>query len=192
MNFIKNILFVSYLKNKGIRRICFVVGFCSFFIIMSSFVYNIIKHSLDKDFNIDKVYSDLLEVNEEIYYAYKYKTPYWYRKVDCLGIYLKHYNIEGYIRYEFTNYKNVFDDEKWCNYYQYECNILKAIKDKPIHLKCGVFDNYDTSNVESLSILFAIILLIFYTPFLFICLLKVIWQIFYWIYIGFKESVRKN
>lgn len=188
MDFIKNILFVSYLKNKGIRRICFVVGVCSFLSIISPFIYNIIKNSLDMDFNVDKVYSNLSEVNEEIYYAYQHNNPYWYRKVDCLGIYLKHYNIEGYTRYEFTHYKNVFDDENWCNYNQYECNILKAIKDKPIHLKCGVFDNYGTSKIKSLTIFFAIILFIFYAPFLFVCLLKVIWQILYWIYLGFKNK----
>lgn len=56
LNKIKNILFVSYLKNKGIRRICFILGVLFAIFPSASWYYRLNRHFYDLSFNnIDEV-----------------------------------------------------------------------------------------------------------------------------------------
>ena len=64
MTFLKNILFVSYLKNKGIRRICFILGVLFAIFPSASWYYRLNRHFYDLSFNnIDEV---------QMSYEYKY------------------------------------------------------------------------------------------------------------------------
>lgn len=179
---IKDILFVSYLKNKGIRRICFVTGiiFCTWML------FTIIQNVHDN--GVDKIYKNLQEANSDLYFSSKYHTRNWYKKTECMGIYLKKYNISKDIAYALNSHENVIETRYWCDYYPRDCNMLKAIKDNTIHLKCSALETYDNSAIRTLFNIFVFLLILFYLPFIFVCTLKFALKILNWIFLGFQQS----
>ena len=182
---IKNIFLFSYIKNKGIRRICFVAGICLFLWSFSNVINNV------SDSSVNKSYKNLKEANLDLYYASKYGSPKWYRKIECMAIYLKKYNIEHTLVYSFTTYEDVTSTHSWCDLYEKECGILKAIKDEPITLKCSSLEDYNHSTTESLCILAIFWIFEFYLPFILVSILKIIFNVFKWIISGFKESKKQ-
>lgn len=182
MKKIKDIFLFSYIKNKGIRRTCFIIGIC--LCIMP--LYNIQQSIFNR--NVDKLYSNLKSANEDLYYSSKYNNPYWYRKMECMSIYLKKYNIEKIQAYSFTTYENVISTHSWCDLYKKECSILKSIKNDPIHLKCSGIETYEHTTTEALFISFLFLSIVFYIPFIFVATLKIIFRILKWVISGFKEG----
>ena len=186
MKKIKNILFVSYIKNKGVRRLCFVIGLCLCIWLLFNVIPNISHNA------VDKLYNNLEDANTDIYLAHKFETPYWYRKNECMAIYLRKYGLDKNIAYAFNSSVNLLSEKYWCEFYQKECGILKAIKDEPIHLKCSALEGYDHEAIKSLSYIFIFLLVLFYLPFLLICILKLVLKILKWIISGFIESKPKK
>ena len=184
VKFLKNILFVTYIKNKGIRRICFMIGF-GFLVYYSALTI----HSFYTG-SIDKSYKNLEDANADIYYSHKYDMPYWYRKNHCMAIHLKKYNISSNITFVFNTYENILESSEygWCAINEKDCNILKAIKDDPIHLKCNGWEDENKSTLEQLFIILSWLLMFFYLPFIIVCILKMLFNIFKWVLRGFMEK----
>lgn len=183
MHFIKNILFVTYLKNIGIRRICFIVGLLICLYQSYSTMVNIVNVP-----SLNETYKDLSDINSRIYFDYKYNAPYWYRRVDCFGKQLNKYGLQdSFIHYSFTSYKDVINSP-WCEYYEKECKILKAIKDEPITLRCSKIETYEASTLEVFSYILIFLILCFYSPFIVVCILKVASKVLKWAFRGFREQ----
>ena len=182
MNFIKNILFVSYLKNKGVCRICLAVGLLLCLYQTYSITTNIMNVP-----TINETYKNLSDINSRIYFDHKYNVPYWYRRVDCFGKQLNKYGLQNtFIRYSFTSYEDVINSP-WCEYYEKECKILKAIKDEPITLKCSKIETYESSTLAAFLHILIFLILCFYLPFIVACMLKIATKALKWIFKGFKE-----
>lgn len=192
---IKNIFFVSYLKNKGVRRICFVVGIGILIYLSYVIFLGIIGRRIDVE------YKNLQDLNDDYYFRYSYinegtnisKVTYEYLiETECLAINLKKYGIDDqYIAHAFSSYKNILESS-WCDYYQDKCDILKSIKEKPIHVKCNGIESGYFNTISGLLFRFLVLLLGFYIPFIFACCTKIMYifikRIVLWIYAGFKEK----
>ncbi len=208
MNFIKNIFLVSYLKNKGVRRICFILGIL--FAITPTYIWyeelgnnfynesyeNIIAFGKENKYNTDK--------QKEVYN--KYPT----------GIEAKNLS-------NFNDWKNfMFDDYgegyRARRYYLEQCYTLKQLETKVeipegFHIVnnkkekrktlaeifqddegykklqefCPKFKQYMTQeiSISKANYLYLLKLLCsllwFYLPFLLSCIVK-------WVYTGFKEK----
>ena len=104
-----------------------------------------------------------------------------------MNIYLKKYGLKR-IAWAFTSYERAIDTDYWCDYYSKECNMLKAMKDEPIHLNCSPLESYEHSEFYSIIFLFIFLSVTFYLPFISVCTIKAIFKIFKWIISGFIES----
>ena len=186
MNIIKNILLVSYLKNKGVRRICFVVS-C---IMLIWFAYMSIFNARIYD-RIDIKYNNFQELNLYVYNAWNYKYKNWSKVIGCASSFMEK---QGFLRsdaWSMTVERDItIKESKWCYAYEKACSKLNQISQNPIHLKCGFFETFETTNTEGAVIWFSTLILFIYFPFL-TCLLvklayKMVKNITIWIYKGFK------
>ena len=205
MNFLKNIIFFSYIKNKGIRRICYIV---SFFIFVWFMYISITEDQIYK--GIDNLYPNFQSFNSDVYHSSRNrnrtesKRKYRKKIYDCASSYMKKKGFPIFVvnvmssnediigkgiscHLDFYNsyYNNSFDD----------CNRLKEIKGKPVHLKCGPFETYEHSNAEGALIWLIKLLLFTYFPFI-VCVAtdvayKLLKVVVMWIYQGFKESSKQ-
>ena len=198
MNFLKNIILVSYLKNKGIRRICFVLGLIPFtFYFVFGFVGNIKYNFYYEEY---KSFNDFVNIN-------KYSTI---RKKLVFEKYPAKIGIKNL--HNFDDWNSFFFDTEGSgslarNFYINSClsflvggeenvkeNILKVYSQDELpeaisKLKetCPKLQNYRTMPIKiyRLNILYLLwlipCLLLIYIPFLICCTIK-------WIYAGFKEK----
>lgn len=202
MTFLKNILFVSYLKNKGIRRICFILGILFAIFPSASWYDRLNRHFYDLSFNnIDEVQMSYeYKYNDEILKNIFYKYPMDFGK--------KLKKFEHWEDFFFNSYTEAYKDRKQlikiCNDLLRQSNNAEKLKldggywsqfeevkpknfDKKQMEFCQKFDKYINQPIHISSYDFAYILelwgviVAFYFPFLFCCLIR-------WIYMGFKEK----
>ena len=183
MKKIKNILLISYIKNKGIRRLCFVLGVCLCSLVLFKVIPNAYYNA------IDKLYPNLEAANADVYFSHEWNLPRWYRKEMCLAKYLKKYDISREVFYLVNSSDDLFTGIT-CDVYPRECSILKAIKDDPVNLKCSIFEDYNNSTAQGVTTLLLFLVILFYLPFLLACILKFIFKVLKWIYLGFEESAQ--
>lgn len=188
MNTLKNILFVSYLKNKGIRRICFVLGILPLTLCLYLFIIGF-NHSF-----YTKTYDNITEVSEfntkELTYIYNH-YPISVKKDGTL--------------IKFDAWKNFFISDfgggkEGRLKMSIQCHILEHDKRTELDsiwqsdedfekLKyfCKKFNQYITQKITvnicdySHLIMLLNAILFFYLPFLICCTFR-------WIYLGFKEK----
>lgn len=168
-NILRNILFVSYLKNKGVRRICFVLGVLFGVICFLDWHYEF-KHiklsyqSLEQAVQDNKYNRDVLE---RIYETYPVKFNFgksFYEWNDFFTGYDRKYNTT----ISLCQKKQKGEEEKYPSVEI--CNELKSYVSQPVKI-VNWNKLYDIKWV----------VFWFYFPFLF-CLP------FKWIYRGFKEK----
>lgn len=171
MNIIKNILLVSYIKNKGWRRLAFVVGLSLFIFLICTLASN--YHP------VDNTYENLIEMHSDIGVNSKKQYSYWYKELDCAVAFIEKKGLkheDAYSLFSFNKY------EEFCDLYPQQCEVLSKTKDNQINLKCNGFENikiYKTILVLTLS---------FYLPFILLCILKLTFKLIKWIYDGFLEK----
>lgn len=188
MKFAKNIIFVSYLKNKGIRRICFILSCCSML------YFSVLGFTLSRGYySIDETYHNFQSFNSDIYMSYKIGEKGWYKKIECASKYLKQYGFAHYDAYNMVEFKNILNrNSLWCQSNEVLCKRIEKIKDYPIHLKCGAFETYDYSNAQGFLIYLIFIIISFYLPFVLCVFAKLTYKALYgiieWIIKGFKEN----
>ena len=187
MNFLKNIVFVSYLKNKGVRRICFILGvicFIPFFILC----YN------ETDFGYYS-FKNIGEVREKrIRYDITYKVlEDVYKKYPFNFVFIDSFNSweNAFIDKYSDEYKLLADIRGVCKNRKEGENPIFDIKtpDEVVHeIKdiCDPLDKYMTQpiNVWTFRIshipMLVLPVIAFYLFFIICCLVK-------WVYLGFKE-----
>lgn len=180
MNILKNILFVSYLKNKGVRRLCFVSGIVLFVIFSCFSLSGIYKRQVDVKYN------NLQELNSQFYFAAKNNLSTWAKRQECAAIYFKKYGFTEIEAYSFSGEQDIFQGN-FCRAFPEKCEILKAMRNKPIHLQCNGLESYFFNSFEAALIIFTFLVFAFYFPFILCILLKFVGNICLWIYKGFKE-----
>lgn len=108
LNKIKNILFVSYLKNKGIRRICFILGILFAITPSASWYDRLNRHFYDLSFN------NINEVSQN----YTHNTPVLEK------IFMEHPPVNFNRKlYKFDNWRAFFID-KYSRSYQTRIKIM--------------------------------------------------------------------
>lgn len=176
MGFIKNILLVTYVKNKGLRRLAFIISCASVIYCLCMLFSNI--HPTDE------IYKNLEDMQTDVRVYYEVKAPYWYKKQECAAIYLEKYGLDHMSAIGFLVSKNITE---YCELYPKECPILLSLKDDPIHLKCRGWGNERITAFASICRITLIFVFIFYLPFIFLCLAKICFVILRWIFKGFRE-----
>lgn len=184
----KNFFMVSYLKNKGIRRICFILACCSVLYFL------VLGFSLSGGYySVDETYANFKYFNSDIYTSYKINEKGWHKKIECASKYLKTYGFGHYDAYTLLEFNDVTNSNSfWCKSYNNLCKNIEKIKDNPVHLKCGVFETYKYSNAQGFLIHLIFMIVAFYLPFVLCVFAKLTYKALYgiikWIVIGFKES----
>lgn len=185
LNKMKNIFFVSYLKNKGIRRICFILGVLFAIFPSASWYYRLNRHFYDLSFNNINEIQMSYEYNDKILKNVFYKYPVDFGKKDFF--------------YNFRNWKNFFIN-KYSNDYKARKQLIEMCNDilsRPSDFQqpqkqnkletCRKFNKYINQPIHISSYDFAyilelwVVIVAFYFPFLFCCLIR-------WVYKGFKEK----
>jgi hypothetical protein len=177
MNIIKNILLVSYIKNKGWRRLSFVIGLFLVGYGLSDVISN--YHPINNKYN------NLVEMQSDIEIKSRTHSPFWYKELACATAFIEKKGlkyIDAGSLFSFNKY------EEFCNLYPQQCEILSKIKDKPIHLKCNGFDSSGTKMAYALSDILLCLVILFYLPFIMLCILKLTFKLIKWIYDGFFEN----
>lgn len=182
MNVIKNIFFVSYLKNKGVRRICFVIG------ILSSIITAIIWYEgLEKKF-YNETYENIIEFGKQNKYNTDKLRKVFYKYPANIGI----KNLDTFHAWQTFFFS---DHSKGYLYYAERCHIYSVLKhdiisqiDKEFIILqelCPKLENYISQKIRIPNYLYLFKLLWslfwFYLPFLSACIGR-------WIYRGFKEK----
>jgi hypothetical protein len=197
MNLIKNIFLVSYLKNKGIRRICFVIGFS-----LSLFIFVLGWCPQLKDNFFIEEYENFHEFKKENRYNTPRKLAFFKKYPANLGVknldnyedweefmffdgYVYGFNAREYVRdvclaHFFADKKTL--KNKLLETYKEE-DLSEAIN--KVENSCPKIQDYFSQKISIrrfnlLYILWLIpILLFIYPPFIICCIIK-------WIYKGFK------
>lgn len=193
MNFIKNIMFVSYLKNKGVRRICLILSFILVFYSIFKPCFNLYigyvneKYNNFYEFNLD-LYNTLQIAKVDDYpILKKIKSG---AKAKCAWEFLEKHNFTELESYLVFGYKDIINDT-WCSLHDITCNKFKLIADEPIHLECGTLEYFDIAVLITV-ILFSMFVA-FYIPFILFVIIKIVYykivaKIIKWVKDGFDES----
>lgn len=185
---IKNILLVSYLKNKGIRRICFVLS-CAMLI---WFAYLSISNGRIHE-RIDIKYNNFQDFNSDIYRSWNYKHSNRHKKMQCAASFMQKQGMQRSDAWLMIYYRDITKKESgWCYANETSCKSLSQIANKPIHLKCGFFETYETTSIEGFALWLFCLVLCIYIPFIACVFIKMIFKIIknttIWIYKGFKDQ----
>ena len=183
MNFIKNILFVSYLKNKGVRRICFVLGVICF-IPLFTLCYNEIGFGYYSFKNMEELRekNNRYAVLEAVYKKY----PFDFQFIDSFNSWV-------------DTFANEYADEyKLLEYIRGSCKNRKEGENPTFEIEapdrneytitdiCDRLDKYMTQPINGWSFrtskipMLILPLIAFYLFFVICCFVK-------WVYTGFKE-----
>jgi hypothetical protein len=179
--FIKNIITVSYIKNKGIKRLCFIAGVI--FSTYTSFIVstNIYSHRVDEQYNNLTNFCDILDAMP------KYDSVRWLDLKECFSQrYFSHrYNLGDFpVCYLNSDNCEIYDgDPDWVK----ECKVVKKLGNKPIILSCSGFETLHYTK-EGLFMCFVFVIFSFYIAFIFAVLTKLLLKLLKWIYDGFKEA----
>jgi hypothetical protein len=196
MNAIKNILLVSYLKNKGIRRICFILGLIPYlFYIFGHWVY-----FLDENF-INEKYNSFTEFKQKKEYEEVRKKIVFENYPANIGI----KNLDTFDGWETFFFDEYGEGKSAREFYKKFCPALLFKGEK--EAKKLVIDIYEKEELDEAmnklkkvcpemheyikqpikitryNFLYLLNLVLFlfliYPPFIFCCIIK-------WIYKGFK------
>lgn len=119
MNLLKNILFVSYLKNKGVRRICFIVGIL--FAILPAMIW---YENLNDNF-YNETYKNILEFGRENEYDTEKQRAVFDKYPADVGI--KDLNtFHDWKKFLFDDYGKGYETRR---YYLEQCYLLKNKKE---------------------------------------------------------------
>ena len=196
MKTIKNIFWVSYLENKGIRRICFI-----FAVLITLPALYIWYDCLGTNF-YNETYKNITEFSKEnrfyhekqklVYEKYPPKTG--HKEID-------NYSFDEWEHFFMNEPLNSFSEEyklrqatnKYCNMLETgkKENLPKSYQDENtvemLQDFCKRLDAYlnQEINVKKANYFYLLMLLwllpLFYSPFLLCCIIK-------WVYIGFKQQ----
>lgn len=170
MLIVKNILFVSYLKNKGIRRLCFILGciiFC-FQVFKLPHFYNSVR--------IKHEYVNFNDFRKDMIFAWNINPIRFWNTAECCR---KHFEKEGIKDASFICLPiNELPENKIIDLYPYP--EIKNKLNSPISLDCGMKKVFI---IRPIFMVFS-----FYLPFILAIILKFLWLILLWIYKGFKEN----
>lgn len=198
MKFICHILFVSYLKNKGVRRLSFVIG-----ILLSLFVIKA-EYSIIREGWFSRRYDNL----EKAIALTDFKS--WYYVTDNKVFTVRQEIYKKYFEGKFSNirnyedFDNIFYKDRLKNptmgviekcrlgtfiegFDETSCEKLKKISQGEIAV---TYKDQSTNSMILLS--FISLWIVFYLPFIFAIILKWLWLLVLWIYQGFKESDNKE
>lgn len=188
MKLLKNFLFVSYIKNKGVRRICFVLGLLFCLLPINAFILNFEYHFHTKTYANITLVEDYNKL--ELEYIYKhYPTSIQQSGVDMTfgrwrDFFISNYGQGRKDRLIMSNQCYILEHGK-----RKELNKIWQDNESFSKLKnfCQELERYTaqeiTVHIHDYSYLVNIIYIIlyFYLPFLICC-------IFRWIYMGFRED----
>lgn len=177
MSVIKNIFLVSYIKNKGLRRLSLVIGLF--------FIGYILSNIASTYYPIDNHYSNLIEMQSDITFKSRIHSPFWYKELECASVYIEKKGLKYMDAYSF-----LIDDsyEEYCKLHPQQCDILSKIKNEPIHLKYRGYGSIRHTTPLALSKIFLGLIILFYLPFIMLCILKLTFKLIKWIYDGFFEN----
>lgn len=170
---VKNIFFVSYIKNKGVRRLCFVIGLLFGIISLGVWKSDLKYNFFDLSFqNIEEVQRDY-SYNNEVLKAIFEKYP---------------VNI-GETLTVFANWENFFIN-KYSSDYKYRMHLMnecQVSKSADMHSICDKLNAYASQKItvsrHNLYYFFNLwyVMFFFYLPFVFVVVIR-------WIVVGFKEK----
>lgn len=147
---IKDILFISYLKNKGVRRICFIVG-----VLLAILPITIWYEGLNDNF-YDRTYKNISEFSEEN----KYNTE---RQREVFNKYPINVKFNSYDFSDFYEWKTFWMDTKmYANKYDKKyviftiCaithpNFFRKSIEENLHRFREMFPQYDDLSAEALE-----------------------------------------
>lgn len=182
----KNILMVSYLKNKGVRRICFILG-----LLFSLFFLDGWIHRLDYNFYNEK-YENITTMASKVDYWETEKQKQVFEKYPIKNI-AKFQDFEEYRKFFFGEYENRHPFFSQCKalkegnesrlYYPYKtpdgrqrlenaCKEIKEYMSQEIDISKHNYKHF---------IDLWMVLMFFYLPFLISCVIR-------WVYMGFKHK----
>ena len=165
INLLKNIFSISYLKNKGIRRLCFILGFLLSIFLCFSFFNNY------DSFRIKDEYENLYSLKRWYLTYYEFEPQKALNLSKCMHEHFDRLGLEPH---------SIILDKDLPLCLGEDCKKINAIADFKIKLDCGkitVFLKWP------FFLLFA-----FYLPFLFCVLFKFLFQAIMWVLKGFKDS----
>ncbi|MBQ9090321.1 MAG: hypothetical protein IJY58_04655 [Alphaproteobacteria bacterium] len=188
LKFIKNILLISYLKNKGIRRICFIIGLILAIIPLISWYNDLNNYFYNETYENISVFGNENKYNtkkqKDVYN--KYPINFGAKKLDTF---------DEWQDFMFADYGEGFKARR---YFLEQCYTLKHGDRKTLaeifqnneeYAKlqefCPKFKQYMTKEIAISKTDFLYILGLFsvvfpfYLPFLLCCVIR-------WIYMGFK------
>ena len=176
VNFLKNILFVTYIKNKGLRRLAFITS-C---IAVVCCLYGVLLNTSP----IDEIYKNLDDMRTDVSVSFQVQAPYWYKKQECAQVFLEKHGLSRMDAMSFLVSESV---THYCELYPKECHLLLAMEDEPIHLKCSGLGNAHFTLFENICIILLILIFVFYLPFIMLCITKFTYNVLKWIYKGFTD-----
>lgn len=190
MSTIKNIFLVSYLKNKGVRRICFILGIL--FAITPAYLW---YEDLSDNF-YNETYENIMAFGKENKYNTDKQKEVYNKYPANIGV-KNLSNFDDWRNFMFDDYGEGHEARR---YYLEQCYILKhgdrktlaeIFQNDEAYTKlqelCPKFKNYmlQEISISKANYLYLLKLLWslfwFYLPFLLACMVR-------WIYTGFKEK----
>jgi|GEM_PF-5508981 hypothetical protein len=172
---IKSFLFVSYLKNKGVRRLCFIIGciLVILLIVTTPKYYNSVR--------IDEEYLNINDIKRWTDVFRDLDITSHLELVKCTGEY---FDDRGMRNAQYSLYGD--DPVEWYCSVQDEqsCKKFQLYANDKIKLDCGKKEIFIYRPLMAL--------LFFYLPFILAIILKFLWEILFWVYKGFKESRKVN
>ena len=165
---LKKILFVSYLKNKGIRRICFIWGMILFLFFGGRALSNYDSLWIKQDFpNLEAIRNQIAEAHQDGNYV-KAITLF-----ECTNELYEKIGVQTYL---LNLYKNNFYCEDNPN--DKECLFISYFDHHKVKMNCN----------KNGIVTFFFLFVLFYSAFWLVCLLKFLKNMILWIYRGFKEN----
>ncbi len=190
LKFIKNILLISYLKNKGIRRICFIIGLILAIIPLISWYDDL------NNYFYNETYENIIAFGKENKYNTNKQKEVYNKYPADIGV----KNLRTFNDWQNFMLGDYGDGYKARQYYFEQCYALKHGERKTLdeiwqddegYKKlqefCPKFKQYMTKEIAISKTDFLYILglfnvvFTFYIPFLLCCVIR-------WIYMGFKEK----
>ena len=198
INNFSKILKASFVKNKGIRRICIILGI----LILSYNLFNFIQFlRIANDDAIYIEYASFTDLNKDIYnkhYDYSFHKRFdvddsWKKVERCAEIYFykTHYILPDIIA-ECSEKEDVLTGMTCLMHYD-DCQKLNRLKEEPIKYYCNGIESLSFKGIIStgtkLTKWFFILLLSYFAPFLIVFfILKPLYKLIYWVYSGFREK----
>lgn len=179
---LKNIFLVSYLKNKGIRRICFIIGVMP----MVAFICFTLTGAFNRRYN--HIYHNLHDLNFQLYLFRDKDHPEWYKRQECASVYFKkNYGLSRGVSYSLSQWPDILQSQ-YCKTLPEDCAVFEMVKNKPIHLQCNGFETPDISTLGWWCVFILLSGALLYLPFVLVVAIKLTWAMFCLTSKYFKEN----